>query len=364
MGKVTETELKESGLEKGEMEMIEKTGLVKKAGDVKPDEGVKDTGKQGEKNDGKEEQTVSQKIKNGAYDNLSPEEEKELTKTYTDNEKGLYFARKKERQKRQLSQAERDYERTLRIKAEERLAELEKSLQELKKEGASSDKGAGNDDLEKIFESEEEALAEKDKKSEGGEKEEKLTAEEWEKKRSLIQREREVRAKMISQKLDMDAAEFKENSGADDLDETLNLASDVFKNHEALFNGDPDKLEDIKRKIRQWTLKAADCTRDGADNMAELAYKIGQMHPKYKKNDKNSDSGAKTEEKGDKLTDEQIKKLKEGKKEISSASIGGGDGVGGKNDEITYEKLKKMSLDDYRKLSKEAREKLLGKPTG
>lgn len=330
-----------------EKKLFEKHGLIKN------EEGSKDEKSEEEKSK-KEKEIIKPQVID--YDNLTPEQEKEHVTKWNSNERAMYFERKKERSKRQSAQAERDFERAKRISLERENEQLRKSA-ELKKEEGSQDESA---DIDRLLDVE-------DKKKPEIKKDEKpLTEkdlEEREAKKKHDETEEKAKARVINSKLD--EMELEAKSKYEDLDPTLNLATDLFKKAESKELGkifkDKAQVDLVIGKMKEWAEASLNILSDNAVNLTELAYEIGQLHPNYKNSE---EKGAEKEtDKGEQLSDDKLRKLEEsGRKQKTSASISGAGGrVDEFDEELSYQQLKSMKQDDWKNLPQKIRDKALGK---
>lgn len=328
----TRDAMREQGWTKAELDMAEKHGIIGKT------EAKKDEKEEVEVTENKEakteeakpetkEESVKEEPKEGKtrpivpdYD-LDPEQEKVFTGTFGpgSNPRALYFRMKNERQARQ--------------RAEARLKELEGQVQALKEAPRVNDQAEVNDaydqpvtmrQLEERELKRQEAIAvEREKNAQHA-----ATV-------ASVQREQEEYARSIFT----------------DFDSTVELAKEVISNVETLFPGQDWKQEKIVKQIRDLQIAAKHANDIGLTgyNAAMIAYEIGQLHPKYGKEQPTKTGSKDSDPKANGgLTPEQMKRVAENsKRNVSSASIPSGSGKRTVSvDDIGAEELNKMSYSE------------------
>lgn len=248
----------------------------------------------------------------------------EFHKKYDSNSKALYFKQKKYKQRAQEAETEKEH---LLIKNKA----LQKELDDLKK-------GPEETDVENEHEEQPLTRSELDKIAQ-----EKI-AEQTEKQNAIAER-----AKKIKENLDLQLAEAK--SQFTDFDEVIGLAQEVIKN--GLLPKDfPVSAEELQKK---YTEKIINMDED----IAVFAYRIGKLHPDFGKAKGTTEIKEVTEVKTNKKDIEKI--IANADKPKSSANIGGGAGATRKIsiDDITVEDAAKLSTDEWRKLPRNVRDRLL-----
>lgn len=251
---------------------------------------------------------------------LDPAKEHELVKTYSPNEKALYFKQKKERLKRQAAERERDFLKTqnegLRRLAEKKEtnpnADLEKDLENLDDPEKDKDKPLTAADLDKR----EEAKKEKDKQA------------------------REA-SRVINERLNLQNLEAQ--SKYDDFDAVCDLANEVMAK-------DPHGV---------YATKLVLLAADPEGNAAEYAYMIGKLHPNYGKHRKEV---KKEEAPGAGATKKDIAKIVDNAgKRTSSAQLGGGSEKGRlvSEDDLKIEDVAGMPQAQWDALSSKTRDRLM-----
>lgn len=308
-----------TGLMPQELEMAKKHGIKI--------EGVEDKPADDEVKDDKAIEAERDSIRRKPIHEITEEESRKLTK----NEQGYYWATKKERVKRQAAESERDYYVMQLQGLKGEVEGLKKTLQGSKAEEAEIDAILAGDDPKPD-------ASKSDKKA--------YTAEEWRQIEAKERRERETQGNLINARLQSFEIEAKQKYT--DFDNTIELAQDIFERAKvgklSELGISNDSAQEIIGQVKDWITKAANVLDVNTPNLSEIAYLIGQKHPKY------ADGGKA-------LNDKTIEKIAETKPK-TSASIPVTGGVTPVS-EITYQQAKDMSLTEWRKLPKETREKLL-----
>lgn len=247
-------------------------------------------------------------------EDLAPEKEEALVKDFNANEKKLYWERKKERLKRQEAQREKELT-AIQLAAAKRELELLKTGQPKSVEESKEETQFDEDD-ERIMTVGEFKRMQKAK------------AEEAEKTNA--------QAQAIIKRVEVQEVEAKAKYA--DYDDVTLLAAEMIKTNKA------------------YARVLAEAANDPNENVAEVAYNIGRLHPKY----------GKTAEPVKKAETKQIDRaIKNSEKRTTSASVSGG---GGKSSvaegDLTVEDVANMSAIQYGKLSKETRDRILRESCG
>jgi len=320
---------KEAGLRDEEIAMAKAHGLIKE-----PEEPAKEPAKKPEEEaqkpeekkpeDKKLEEKKQEEQKEEAKpepieDNLddNPEKELERIKAFNANEKALYFKQKKEKRKRQF--IERELELT-----KVKLAAYEQEKQKPPREDEAEDEldlelGEGKKPKEKYITQEELDRREKEKIE-----------------KEKIQRHE---ADTIRQKLIDNEQEAK--TRYPDFDNVMEFAKEMIR-------------ED---KTGAYALMLSKSAADPESDTAEFVYKLGTLHPKYKKAEPKKEEAPKEE--GDTKKVEKI--VNNANKRLSSATLGGSTGTARfvSEEDLTLEDTKHMNTAQWNKLKKETRERLL-----
>lgn len=253
---------------------------------------------------------------------IKKESEKSLVEAnlekYTSRERALFFDLRKERRKRQDTQAQLDTLKFQNLKKQIK-DELGENISNKKLEELLKDKE--DDDVVTIQEIRE--VLEKEKKSKPEEKvEEKQTSSD----------------SKIQAQLWIMQGEKKTND--DDFEKVVDLAGE-------LLSDDKDSIAEINEAIVK------------GDNPAIVTYKLVKNHPKFQEVSKRLGIGKKPEDekKEDKKTNEERKTRIEtnNKKTVTTGSPGGSAPAG----EYSMQELVDMPDEDYAKLSPEKREQIL-----
>lgn len=255
-------------------------------------------------------------VKTETEEELSPEKENEIVRDFNANEKKLYWERKKERVKRQEAQREKELT-AIQLAAAKREIELLKTGQPKSVEDSQEAKEQEVDeDDERIMTVGEFKRMQKSKADEA----EKVNAQ----------------AQSIIKRVEVQEVEAKAKYA--DYDEVTKLAAEMIKTN------------------KSYARVLAQAANDPDENVAEVAYNIGRLHPKYGKT-------AKAEPKAE--TKQIDRAIKNSEKRVTSASVSGG---GGKSSvaegDLTVEDVANMSAIQYGKLSKETRDRILRESCG
>lgn len=384
---VSVADLAEAGLAEGEIEMAKKHGILpkdetpdtdekseeKKDGDSNGVQRKEEKGKEVLKSvdekwsvlaNGKAAETVISEI--AEKGDLTPEQEKVLLASLSNNGKNLYWAQKYERRQKAKAISERD-------EATKKLEELNRSLEEAKKEleelrsrktDVEDDDPLNLDGKKKQAEEDpkKKPLTEEDLDRREKERQDKLEAE---------SKARAERAATIREHLNQQQEEARERYN--DFDDSLVRASEIIT---AATQGklndlyaDPRRASRVARQVNE-LLRAyaqADAFEPGEYNAADMTYELGQQHPDFGKPTKKPGADAKGGKKGETDADgnpEGVRRaLENASRRGSSASLGGG---GSRRevtvDELTEDQAARMSESEWIKLPKWKRQELLGRP--
>lgn len=377
--KPTLSELADGGLTSGELEIAKKHGLVKGESDGdkgdggdgntrksvvdKPADGS--TKKDGETNGKKEEKEDRNRILNkgkspeqiisevGAKGTLSPEQEQALMASLSQNGQAMYWAQKKERQKRQKIEAERTTERA---ETQKKIDELTAQLAEAKKTKTDDEDPLEIDQAEET-DPNKRPLTKEDLDKIEADKVAKLAEEE---------KKRTERRTVVMDALNFQQEDAKERYG----EEVFNSAMDDVKDLLARANAGqldelfPDVREQsrVVRKVKNLlsAFATADEFEEGDYNAADMAIELAKEHPKYKAASKSNANGKKSGETGADGNPEDVDRaLKNANRRGSSATLTGGTSRRVPLDELTAEQARKLPTSQWRKLPKSTRERLL-----
>lgn len=246
---------------------------------------------------------------------LAPEKEEALVKDFNANEKKLYWERKKERIKRQEAQREKELT-AIQLAAAKRELELLKTGQLKSVEESKEEEQQFDEDDERIMTVGEFKRMQKAK------------AEEAEKTNA--------QAQAIIKRVEVQEVEAKAKYA--DYDDVTLLAAEMIKTNKA------------------YARVLAEAANDPNENVAEVAYNIGRLHPKY----------GKTVEPLKKAETKQIDRaIKNSEKRVTSASVSGGGGKSSVSEaDLSVEDVANMSAAQYGKLSKETRDRILRESCG
>jgi len=332
--KASVQELRDAGVSEAEIESARKLGIAEEKAPeektkVEPEE------KKGEEakpeGDKKEELPTSTTADEYARMMQDSKFEDEKLKGFRPHEKGTYFAMKKERQKRQTLEIQAQH-------AEIKLKAAKKELEDLRKKYAA----AAQKIKEVGVEGESEEILEETETPDQKEEKEKIDRDE----RSQI-----VRSRLAE-------AEIDAKSRYPDYDKAVELTTDLIKNVDKLYENPREKAR-IKHKLQEllWATANADKFGEGEYGPADMAYEIGRLHPDYKAPDAGGD---KTGKQDGGLSPEETRRVIENSRKRTSASISGGTGKRIVTyDDLTLADAARMPSDQYEKLPKEVRERLL-----
>lgn len=242
---------------------------------------------------------------------------------YSEREKGLYWALRKERKDRQQAEADRDAERFDRIKRDKIAAEQAKKAKE-----------------EEPDEDDEAFLTKGELKKREREKEEARQAEEAANTRKVILRTQGIAAHGIVEARKVKGEELP------DYDKTMAIG-------EVLVQDNPEMIKKIQ-----------DAWADGK-NAALVTYDIVRNDPRFKSLYNPGEAPKPAEKKEEKPPEkkdegkENLKKIDENTKKPKTSGAEGGAGAQGDYGEYTFDQLVKMSTSDFRKVPKGIREKFL-----
>lgn len=249
-----------------------------------------------------------------ADEDLAPEAEEAIVKDFNANEKKLYWERKKERIKRQEAQREKELTAI-------QLAAAKREIELLTK--GKSDKQEESEETPEVNEDDERIMTVGEFK-----RMQKAKAEEAQKQ--------DAQAQEIIKRVEVQEVEAKAKYA--DYDEVTKLAAEIIKTNKA------------------YARVLAQAASDPNENVAEVAYNIGRLHPKY----------GKTVEPVKKTENNQINRaIKNSEKRVSSAAVSGGGGKSAIGEaDLTVEDVAKMNNTEYAKLSKETRDRILRESCG
>lgn len=321
---VNEAEAAQGGLSPEEIAMGKKHGVIKP--EAKADEGKKEGDKTStEEKAGGAEEVVEEEVilpAEAAEEDLDPEKEADLVATYSKNEKSLYWQAKKERIKRQTAQREKEHTAI-------QLASARRELETLKS-GKAKPKAEGEEGAEVV-------------EGEDDEDTRVMTVGEYKKmlkEQNQKRGEQDVKAQETVTRLEQQEAEFKVDHP--DFDEVSDLAKEMM---------------DKNKAYAQMMLVAAS---DPNENAADVVYRIGQLHPKYKK--AGTQAEGKDPKDGKKPKNDAEKAITNASKKQTSASVTSGAG-GAKRivaeEDLTVDDVAAMTPADYARLSSKTRERIL-----
>jgi len=320
-------ELKDQGLNAKETELAKKHGLIRE--EEKKEEPKKAV---------EEKEIKEAKIETDSEDDVPKDYEK-----FTPNEKGLYWARKKERTRRLRAEIEKEHVQ-IRLKA------LERELEESKKKTSLTEKKSDELNFDDLLS--DEASETNDKKP--------LTRGDLDRiEKEKAEKEREVSEKRLEQaeglKLRLKEFEVEAQEQYEDFDEVAQFASDILKNGQNIFSGDEERAELAQFRAERALSAMANALswKDGQKTPAEFVYELGRLHPMYK-------SGAKKNAEKE-IAPEKMERMIANSEKRSSASIAGGNGSRRvvSESELTLADASKLSQEQYAKLSKATRDRLL-----
>lgn len=339
--KFTEDQLQEAGVSAAEIELAKKNNMI--AEPEKKKEGEEKAGEQKPEDDPEAEKPKSEFENVGDREKTElmfekmlrdPEYEKKMLEGLKPGDRvhGTYFKMKAERQKRQTLEIQSEQER-LKIKSQEKeIEKLRKQVEELGSKEELDEFGNPKPKKEIIEEESEEA------------KQEKVKAEN-------AQRNEIVKAKLAEFEVDA-------KSRYEDYDKAVELTADILQNIDKIFESTREKAR-ISHKLTEllWATRNADKFKDGEYGPADMAYEIGRLHPDYKAPNADGDKNGK-QDSG--LPAEKAARAIENSKKRTSASISSGTSKRVVTyEDLTLEDAARMPPDQYRKLPKEVRERLL-----
>lgn len=321
----TRDELKAKGWTAKDLDAAEKRGMLEaKKADEKPAEKLAAV-KDGEKPAVKEDEKPAVKPKGVLPDfTMTPDQERVFAETFGAGTapRAMYFRMKNERQSRQAAES-RIRELEAQIKAGEtvkpqRMVETDENGNEIDP----ADKPLTLKALKELQVAEQEAYQ---------------------------KREQEQAAKAHTVKAAQTEQEEYARSMYPDFDKTVELAKDVMVNLDALV---PEKWKQTKivKLVRELQVAAAQADQIGIDeyHAAQIAYELGQLHPKYGQAlEESEETGLSKDPKGNgTLKAEQMKRIEANtQRRVSSASVVDG---GGKRtmsvEDIDLATLNKMDL--------------------
>ncbi len=315
-----------SGLHAKELEMAEKLGIVKK--DKKPDEKKEETpaDKSAEKKDEKKEEIkpeIKEDIKAEINKDKSPEEEHDFITKLSPKEKAFYYEMKDNKRKRQFAQQERDL---LKIK----LSESQKEIELLKKEKPKPEL----DEFGNLVEPKKEFIT----KEELAEQNKERT-------------DRENEARLITER-----TRLLEN-GAREKDPDF---ENVVKNAQQYMNADKSGVFSAR-----FVSLCADTSNDG-DEVIAYVYNLAKLNG-YEKPKETPKEEPKAEEKKEEPKAEDVKKIDkmlENAGRVSSASIGSGGRRLKGEDELTPADVANFTSEQYSKLSRKTKDRILKESCG
>lgn len=273
---------------------------------------------------------------------LDAEKEQKFQELFGENQtmQKLYHRMKKNRTNRQNAEAERDQALIQKKALEEKTAQLQAELAAAKAKPANAEDDLNLDEtIEPVADEGEKPLTRADLDRIEKEKAEQAQRE-AEQKRG--------RAADISDRLDEQSEEAKVRYK--DFDTVMDLTADLMKNLPTLV---PDRREQQKvaTKIKNCIDALANADKYDPDqyNGADMAYEIGQLHPKYKAG--GTDTIA---DKGADLTPDKLNRIVNNSQRRSSAALNGGAGrrvISVEN--LTVEDMAAMPTAEFRKLRKD-----------
>lgn len=313
MGKIAVEEIK-GELSEQELQMGKDLGMFD---EVEPKDIEKETEASNDNETVSENTDVVEEKKDVvAEEDLSPEKEESLVKNFNANEKKLYWERKKERIKRQEAQREKELTAI-------QLAAAKREIELLKNGQPKSVEESKEEETQEVDEDDERIMTVGEFK-----RMQKAKAEEAEKVNA--------QAQSIIKRVEVQEVEAKAKYA--DYDEVTKLAAEMIKTN------------------KSYARVLAQAANDPDENVAEVAYNIGRLHPKYGKT-------AKAEPKAE--TKQIDRAIKNSEKRVTSASVSGGGGKSAISEaDLSVEDVAKMSATEYGKLSKETRDRILRESCG
>lgn len=365
--KPTVKDAQEADLSPQEIEMGRKSGLIveekpvdDKGGEKDPNEEedaegdhAVDKEKQAAAKKAAEDEAKKKKFEPKPWEKDIPDDEKQKLAGYNANETALYWKQKRDKWKRQQAEAERDHLKAqaaywkgkaeAAAKASEDALKVIKAPAEAPKDGEDAAPDPFAEDAEKANGDKPLTRADLDRiEKEKAEKAEKAEAE------------RKARVAEVSKMLDEQEFSFKEEHP--DFDGVFKHTEDILdrvvddKKLAELF---PNKVQ--REGVRAMAQKLAramaapDKVPQGGETAAQLAYEIGQLHPKASDAGEDEESGKTGDE--DQKNDLEDRLDKQGRP--SSAGLSGGASRGPKSvKDLTMEDLAMMKPDAFAKLKK------------
>lgn len=368
------SDLATAGLAPGEIDMAKKQGIIQDPEAKKEDkaeESTKDEKKDGE-SDGKEKeekvQTVNERYRIlapgklpeqifrevGEAGALSPEQEKVLLASLTQNGQNLYWVQKKERQKRMKIEQEIAAERAARQKEIDDLKAQNAELAKLRKKQE-------EDPLGLIDEENKETVVDPKKKPLTQEDLERIEAEKSEEAKKQ-QEARLARAAEMKEALDYQQQEARERYPDFDvaMEHVANILSAANEGRLNELYPDPREQTKIMRKASLLLNAFANAAtfEPGEYNAADMTYELAKEHPEFGKKliTKATETG---ETDADGNPEEAKRAVQNANRRGSSATLTGGGSRRVPLEELTPEQARRIPTKNWNKLPKEARERLL-----
>lgn len=254
-------------------------------------------------------------------DDITADDEKKVLKKLDKVAQAYYWEKKSERRKRQQAEIDRDFTKTKLKAAEEELAKLRKP----------------KDEIDDIFKDE--------------------TKTETPKPAEPDPEEVKANAGMLAAKLD--ELDIKARQEYKDYDDVINLAIDLSNRGMELFKDNPKQLARARKAFNDWQSLAANALNSNDPyTAADAAYELGKMHPDYGKQAAEHDAG---EEAGTKKADsEKVERaIRNAEKGKTSAAFTGGSKRTVSFDDLTAADAARMTDEQYAKLPREVRERIL-----
>lgn len=376
----TLSDLAEGGLAPGEIEMAQGQGII--PGDKtkeKPAAAAADGGT-GEKAEAKEKEGVDSRFRIlsegkspeaimaeiGEKGNLTKEQESVLLASLTKNGQSMYWAQKKERQKRQKVETD----------SAARMAEKDEEIAALRAQLTKRAAGPALDENgEPIVESEEDRAAREAAAA--------VEASLDPKKKPLTIEDFERMEKEKAEKLADETKRREERSGQ--IREALNFQQEDAKTRYADFDQATEKVADILRaanagkledlypdpktcsrvfqKCRELLLAyaKADQFEEGDYNAADMTYDLAKEHPEFGEESPRTNASKKSETGADGTPESARRVLSNANRRGSSATLNGGGSRRIPLEDLTAEQARRLPTNKWNKLPLATREKLLGK---
>jgi hypothetical protein len=373
---LTDEKAKEAGLSEAEIEMAKSNGLISDKTDKAKDVKTTDIKKPiADKADEKDDRDLSideiTKIKQAAEVDLDETAEKRLVENYSRNEKAMYFKAKKAIAKKR--EAERDLavykERSQYLEAQ---LNAYKSIEGKKAQGSSDTANSGGDDDAEI--NDETVYTGEEVKKILGKLKDKTVSEKRPPANNdvAVNEANNQRVLRVKQALDIQEIEAKQKYS--DYDDSIKLAQELIEMLSVasnpndarridaqyalleMFGGDNSRIIDCK-KIADGFIGAI---ASGGINVygetaSDLAYKLGQMNPKYQSK---SEAVVGGQDKNSVENERAQKIIANAQKVKTPAVVGGGRRVVPYSD-ITPEMVANMSIEEWSKLPQSVKDKLL-----